>query len=71
VRHWETLQARESESTWSPQHRLGLELSETRKSRNGYGTGVPRAWRGPPSVAEPRSRNRNRGMSVGQADNRR
>lgn len=35
VRHWETLQARESESTWSPQHRLGLVLE--RRERAGMG----------------------------------
>lgn len=37
MRHWETLQARESESTWSPQHHLGLVL-ERRKS---VGMGMP------------------------------
>lgn len=37
ARHWETLQARESESTWSPQHRLGLGL----EGRESVGMGMP------------------------------
>lgn len=37
MRHWETLQARESESTWSPQHRLGIVLQR----RKSVGMGMP------------------------------
>lgn len=42
MRHWETLQARESESTWSPQHHLGLVLER----RERVGMGMPLGFHG-------------------------
>lgn len=42
VRRWETLQARESESTWSPQHRLKVVLERRRR----VGMGMPTGFHG-------------------------